>query len=113
MCYGCNTSIPKSWTVNVASIRTAEEIEIIIREMRHELEQFRLTQDRSRLEQALQKKQDLESWVAQAHALSRSESEEAFVAEIRRGLDEFFRQLGQEIDASGGSAFDGQRTTTR
>lgn len=89
--------------VNVASIRAAEEMEIIIREMRHKLEQFQLTQDRSQLEQAMQKKQDLESWVAQAHALSRSESEEAFVAEIRRRLDEFFRQLGQEIDASGGS----------
>lgn len=89
--------------VNVASIRAAEEIELIIREMRHELEQFRLTQDHSRLEEALEKKQDLDSWVDQAHALSRSDSEKAFVGEIRRGLDQFFRHLGQEIEASGGS----------
>ena len=87
--------------INVASIRAAEEMEIIIREMRHEFEQFRLSQDRSRLEQALQKKQDLDSWVVQARALSRSESEKVLAAEIRSGLDGFFRQLGREIDASG------------
>lgn len=85
--------------VNVASMRAAEEMEIIIREMRYELEQFRLTQDRSRLEQALQKEQDLDLWVTQAHALSRSETEEVSMAKIRRALDEFFWQLGQEVDA--------------
>lgn len=97
--------------VNVASIRAAEEMEIIIREVRYELEQFRLTQDLSRLEQALRRKQDLESWVAQARALSGSESEEAFVAQIQRGLDDFFLQLGQEIETfrDSGSANNIQR----
>ncbi len=89
--------------VNVASMRAAEEMEIIIREMRHDLEQFRLTQDGGHLARALDKERDLESWVDQARVLSKSEGEEAFAMEIRHGLDEFFSRLRQEIDASGES----------
>jgi len=84
--------------VNVSSIRAAEEIEMVVREMRHELDRFLLTRDRDHLVSPLEKKQDVEAWLEQASLLSVSEGEAALVAKIRRGLDEFFAELRHVVD---------------
>ena len=45
----------------------------------------------------------MEAWLEQARILSVSEREEALVAEIHRGLDEFFARLRQVVDTPGES----------
>jgi signal transduction histidine kinase len=87
--------------VNVSSIRAAEEIEILVRKMQHELDRFVLTQDHEHLRAALRKRTALEDWLDRAHPLSGSEQEGAFMLEIRHGLDASFARLQQIIDSPG------------
>lgn len=89
--------------INVSSIRAAEETEIVVLEMRYELDRFLLTQDRGYLARALEKERAVESWVDRARGLSASERGKFLVAGIHRGLDEFFTRLRQEIDTPGES----------
>lgn len=90
--------------VNVSSIRAAEELEMVVQEMRHELDRFLLTDDHGHLAGTLEKERDVKAWLEQARALSVSEREEALVAEIRRGLDEFFARLRHVDDTPGEAA---------
>jgi signal transduction histidine kinase len=78
---------------NVASIRAAEEMEIVVREMRHELDRFLFTHDRERLVRALEMEQNVMAWLEQTQHLAVSEREKTLVAETQRGLEEFFIQL--------------------
>ena len=84
--------------VNVSSIRAAEEMEMVAQEMRHELDRFLLTDDRGHLARALEKEPDVGAWLKQARMLSASDREEALVAKIQRGLDEFFARLRNVVD---------------
>lgn len=83
---------------NVASIRAAEELELIVREMRHELDRYLLTEDRQHLVLAAAKQDETSVWVAQAVDLSVTQEEKDLVAEIQVGLDEYFSQLHQLVD---------------
>jgi signal transduction histidine kinase len=84
--------------VNVSSIRTAEEMEMVVREMRHELNRFLLTQDRGHLVRVLEKQPEMEVWLEQARVLSMLEREGALVAEMRRDLDKFYARLRQLVE---------------
>ncbi|QEG24917.1 sensor histidine kinase [Mariniblastus fucicola] len=84
--------------VNVASIRAAEELEMIVREMRYELDRYLLTENRIHLSQALRNQKDANRWLEQATELSRSGKEQRLVGDIKRGLDEYFVQLHQLVD---------------
>lgn len=83
--------------LNVSSIRAAEEMEIVVREMRHELDRFLLTRDQAHLARTLEMDRDVMTWVGQAGNLAVSERERSLVAEIQRGLDDFFMQLRQLV----------------
>ncbi len=87
--------------INVASIRAAEGMELIVREMRHELDRFLLTQEVSHLDQALDKKADLKVWQDKAQAIASSENETALLSEIDSGLNAFFPQLRTIVDKPG------------
>ncbi|GAA5510271.1 sensor histidine kinase [Novipirellula caenicola] len=84
--------------VNVASIRAAEEMELLVREMRHELGVFLLTLDREHLVTAASKQQEANNWLATASALSGSDEEIACLTEVSEGLEEYFAQLHRLVD---------------
>ncbi|MCA9140551.1 MAG: hypothetical protein KDB00_27455 [Planctomycetales bacterium] len=79
--------------VNVSSIRTAEGLELIIRDMRHDLDRYLLTQDQNYLEHASQRHADVSDWLSKAKQLAASDQEHAFITELENGLNEYFRQL--------------------
>ncbi|QEG02782.1 Sporulation kinase E [Stieleria maiorica] len=84
--------------VNVASIRGAEELELVTREMRHELDRFLLTMDRSYLLRAAEKQSQTNDWLSKARQLSASDQERAFVADLEQRLESYFQQLHELID---------------
>lgn len=86
--------------VNVSSIRAAEELELNVREMRHELDRFLFKQERSYLIQTLKKESELQAWQDRAQAISGSENETALLSEIKLGLKSFFMQLHEIVDSS-------------
>tara|TARA_R110002049_G_scaffold72490_7_gene187484 strand:- start:28720 stop:30255 length:1536 start_codon:yes stop_codon:yes gene_type:complete len=83
---------------NVASIRAAEELELIVREMRHELDRYLLTKDRGRLVRTAQDQEAATEWISKAEALSGSDEEKSLLADIRSGIDEYFVSLHQLVD---------------
>ena len=86
-------------TLGVSSIRAADEIEMIVREIRHELDRFLLTGQRGQLTSALDEQRDVEAWLERAAFLSVSKPKAAPVAEIHGGLDELSAQLRHVVDA--------------
>ncbi|MEX0938795.1 MAG: ATP-binding protein [Pirellulales bacterium] len=90
--------------VNVSSIRAAEEIEIHVREMRHELDRFLLNHNLARLVRASEKEKDVDAWLQLAREYAESEEKKALLSEIQAGLDEFFLQVRQVIDGGGETA---------
>ncbi|WP_372896345.1 ATP-binding protein [Stieleria sp.] len=84
--------------INVASIRCAEELELIAREMRHELDRFLLTMDRNYLVRAAEKQDKANAWLSKARQLSATDQERAFVADLEHRLEKYFEQLHQLID---------------
>ena len=89
--------------VNVSSIRAAEELELIVQEMRHELDRFLLTQDEDHLVQALQMEPDVQVWIDQAQVMSSSKNEATLLVEIQQGLELFFLRLRKLADSPGDS----------
>lgn len=89
--------------VNVSSIRAAEEMELIVQEMRHEIDRFLLTQDEDHLVQALQMESDVQVWIDQAQGMSSSKNEAALLVEIQQGLELFFSRLRKIADSPGDS----------
>ncbi len=83
---------------NVASIRAAEELELIVREMRSELDRYLLTEDRKYLVLAIQNQDAANEWLVKADGLSGGSDEKAMVAVIRNGIDDYFFQLHQLVD---------------
>ncbi|WP_442509951.1 sensor histidine kinase [Novipirellula sp. SH528] len=83
---------------NVASIRAAEELELIVREMRHELDRYLLTKDREYLLLAIQNQDAANEWINRADGLAGGDDEKALVAVIRSGIDNYFAQLHQLVD---------------
>jgi signal transduction histidine kinase len=83
---------------SVANIRAAEELELIVREMRHDLDRYLLTGDREHLLDAVRKQAEASEWLSKAEKLSASAEENAFVVRLRTSLDEYFVQLHQLVD---------------
>ncbi|TWU20280.1 Sensor protein ZraS [Novipirellula galeiformis] len=84
--------------VNVASIRAAEELELLVHEMRHELGMFSLTHEPAHLDVAVEQERDVNQWLSQATALSATTEERTVLAELRGGLQDYFIQLHQLVD---------------
>lgn len=84
--------------MNVAGIRAADEIEIVVRQARHDLEQYLISHNEVRLEAALKKQPELTTLVDQARALSRTEQETRFIEEVEAGLADFFARLEEHTE---------------
>ncbi len=84
--------------VNVASIRAAEELELIVREMRHDIDRYLLTKDREHLVHAAGQQSQATEWLSKAEKLSASDQEKAFVVQLQKDLEDYFVQLRHFVD---------------
>ncbi len=84
-----------SWAIadNVPSIRAAPKLELAIREMRHALDQFEISSDRSYLVHAVELEDAVEQARLDVAQYASSDYEFGVVAKINDGLKEFFGQL--------------------
>jgi two-component system, NtrC family, sensor histidine kinase HydH len=86
---------------NVGSIRAAEELELLVREMRSELNGFLLTNDFEHVTNAMESREQVERWLELAVQRAISAPEKAYVARVAAGLNQFFAELpGPEKFAS-------------
>lgn len=80
-------------SVNVASIRAGEELEIAIRRIRHHLNQFLITQDPKWLENVLDLQLEADEWMAAARRFARTPEEVSFIDEMEAGYKSFTGEL--------------------
>lgn len=90
--------------VNVASIRAAVELEILVRQMGHELDRYLLTQEGERLDQVLGMEPDVKYWLSRTIQLAFSPEEKALAEKMRVGLEELFQRLAASADVSDATA---------
>ncbi len=84
---------------NVTSIRASYKLELVIREVRHALDQFARSGNRSLLADAVARQPEVERAAKEVTDLSSTDFEFGAVAKMNAGLDRFFQKL-QEL-ASG------------
>ena len=77
---------------NVASIRAAEELEIVIRETRYRLNQFLLTGDPNHIKEAVALRESTEQWIAEADRLAALPDEQELMVQVRTGYDHFLSE---------------------
>ncbi|MGH7200180.1 MAG: sensor histidine kinase, partial [Planctomycetaceae bacterium] len=80
----------------------AEELELNVRDARHELVRYLDSHDPQSLRRALDCRNDIERWFRQADRLATTEPEQASIAHVRQGLDRFFEQLSRLVQDSDG-----------
>lgn len=88
---------------NVTSIRASERLEVLVRQIRHELDRFLLTQNPRHLTQALETEDTVRHWLAEAQRLSVSPDEIALSARLHQGMDTFFTQLRAASSSTDGN----------
>ena len=78
---------------NVGSIRAAEELELLVREMRSDLNRYLLSEDAEHLATAADASQPIHQWldVAVRHAIS--PEEKVCITRVAEGLNRFFAEL--------------------
>lgn len=81
--------------VNVASIRAAEELEIVVRETRYELNQFLLTGHREHLDNVASLREPTQDWLTAAERLATTTEEQRLIQLIQSG----YRQFLDDFDA--------------
>lgn len=85
----------KILTLNVASIRAAEELEIATRETRSQLNQYLLTGSRDYLDRVPAVREEADLWLAEAARLATTAQEQIWIAKITAGHQEFDREFQQ------------------
>ena len=85
---------------NVSSVRAAEQLGVVLQNIRHELDWFLVSHDREHLVRALEMKGDVDTRLDQAEELSTLPREKALVVDIRQRLDEFFALVRPIVDES-------------
>src|SRR5262249_18223616 len=79
--------------VNVSSMRAAEEVEILMRDIRTQFDHFLLTGDRSYLQASPASRAKAERWLAVAERYSDSPSEQELTNQARKGYRRFLAEL--------------------
>ncbi len=82
---------------NVASIRAAEELEIVIRETRYRLNQFLLTGDSNHIQDAVALRESTEQWIAEADRLASLPDEQELINQVRTGYRHFLDESNQLV----------------
>lgn len=78
--------------INVASVRAAEEYEIGIREVRHQLDIFLLTGETRRLKAVPDLRREMEHWLGEAERVATTDIEQRHMARVRTGHEHFFAE---------------------
>lgn len=82
-------------SLNVASIRAAEELEIGMREIRTRVNQFLLTGDRQQLSVIPELRQSTDRWLAEASRLATTAREQQLMGKVQEGYRRFFQQFDE------------------
>ena len=89
---------------NASSMRAAEELDILLHEVRARLDYFLITGDRKYLEEAAAFRADTDHWLTEAERWSGDPREKAFMKRARAGHERFYDELnatlGRAPDAS-------------
>lgn len=80
---------------NVTSIRAAEELEIVIREIRYHLNRFELSGDAKELAEIPKLLSTCEFWMDESRRLARSDDERHVIAQLDEGYQLFKSELAQ------------------
>jgi signal transduction histidine kinase len=86
-------NVSQGLLVNVSSMRAAEEVEILIREMRTQFDHFLLTGNPSDLKASPTFRKETEHWLTVAERYSISPSEKESTSRARRGYQRFLEEL--------------------
>jgi signal transduction histidine kinase len=81
--------------VNVASMRSAEELEILVHEVRTRLYRYLLTGDAQHLEAVDAYRPEVERWLAEAIRWAWTEHEQKLMRRVKAGLTRLFGELEQ------------------
>jgi signal transduction histidine kinase len=88
-------SVSDELRANVSSMRAAEELEILVREIRTQLDHFLMTKDRKYLETVPAFRQETERWLAEAEYWGVETREQELTARARAGHQRFFAEMDQ------------------
>ncbi len=91
---------------NVASVRAAQELEISLREVRHQFDRYLITGEQRHLDQVgcLRKRTAVALQAAEAEA--GTPSERALMGQVRGGYERFFAEYDEVMTAPGGRDID-------
>lgn len=80
---------------NVSAMRAAEELEILVRELRTRLEHFRISGDRRQMEAIGTIREEIERWVAEMAQWSFTPREHELSAHARKGWESIRGEIGR------------------
>jgi signal transduction histidine kinase len=88
-------NISNSLSVNVSSMRAAEEVEILVREVRTQLDHFLLTGERKYLQASPTFREETEHWLRVAERYSISDREKELTKRTRTGYQRFLADIDE------------------
>jgi len=82
-------------SINVASLRAAEEIEIALLEVRSQLDLFLITGNMQHLDKIPRLQKNVETWLLAAERVATTEREQELMAEVRSGYEHFLAEFNR------------------
>jgi signal transduction histidine kinase len=79
--------------INVGSMRAAEELEIGLREIRTQMNQFLMAGKQEALDTVPTLRANTDHWLAEADRLATTSYEQELMTKVKRGYDRFFREF--------------------
>jgi signal transduction histidine kinase len=89
---------------NVGAMRAAEELEIVVRETRTQLDHFLITNDRKYLESAPSYRPETERWLTESERWSLTDREKDLTGRARAGHRRFLKELDRTLDPAAAGA---------
>ncbi|WP_020475384.1 sensor histidine kinase [Zavarzinella formosa] len=92
------SSMSNLLSINVASVRAAQDLEISIRESRTQFDRYLITGDKKHLEPIARLRERVRDALGDASDLATTLPEQALIKRIRAGLDHFFAEYEQLLN---------------
>lgn len=80
---------------SVATLRVAEELEIVSRQLRYHLHEFMVTGEERHLQEISVLHDEARDWIEQAERLATTSRGRDLVASVRRGYEHFFKEVSR------------------
>jgi signal transduction histidine kinase len=80
-------------SINVSSMRAAEELEIALHKVRSQLDQFLLSGERDELAAIPRMREDTDRWLREAERVATTEYEQRLMVSVNAGYEHFFGEL--------------------